>query len=99
LPGPSCALPAKPWRHDGVTLASELVLHPGPTLGFRLEAGGSTVAYVPDHEPALTGIEGRSIDWVSGGAIAAGADVLMHDAQYLEDEYDPRDSDANGPMC
>ena len=80
-------LPAQTWRHDGLSLATALVLHPGPTLGFRLEADGVTVAYVPDHEPALAGIEGRSIDWLSGGAIADRADVLLHDAQYLEEEY------------
>jgi phosphoribosyl 1,2-cyclic phosphodiesterase len=80
-------MPAETWRHDGISLDSALVLHPGPTLAFRLSAGGSTVAYVPDHEPALAGIEGRSIDWISAGAIAHGADVLLHDAQYLEEEY------------
>jgi phosphoribosyl 1,2-cyclic phosphodiesterase len=83
-------LPAEPWRTGGVSLFSDLVLHPGPTVGFRLEADGSSVAYLPDHEPALAGIDGRSPDWVSGGALAAGVDVLLHDAQYLEEEYEPR---------
>jgi phosphoribosyl 1,2-cyclic phosphodiesterase len=78
------------WHHDGISLATALVLHPGPTLGFRLETEGATVAYVPDHEPALTGIEGRSIDWLSGGAIARGVDLLLHDAQYLEEEYEAK---------
>src|SRR6476646_5554067 len=50
-------LPAGPWRTDGLSLTSDLVLHPGPTVGFRLESGGSSVAYLPDHEPALAGIE------------------------------------------
>ena len=81
-------LPGKPWRSAGISLSSELVLHPGPTVGFRLQAGGSTVAYLPDHEPALAGIHGRSIDWISGGGLAGGADVVLHDAQYLEEEYD-----------
>jgi len=83
-------LPAEPWRADGISLFADLVLHPGPTLGFRLESGGSSVAYIPDHEPVLAGIEERSRDWISGGAIADGADVLLHDAQYLEDEYDAK---------
>jgi len=83
-------LPAEPWRSNGVTLASDLVLHPGPTLGFRLESGSSSVAYLPDHEPALTGIDRRSLDWISGSAIAGGADVVLHDAQYLEEEYESR---------
>jgi phosphoribosyl 1,2-cyclic phosphodiesterase len=83
-------LPAEPWREDGVSLVSELVLHPGPTLGFRLEAGASSVAYLPDHEPAMAGIEGRTIDWISGGALAGGADLVIHDAQYLDEEYDAK---------
>jgi phosphoribosyl 1,2-cyclic phosphodiesterase len=80
-------LPGDPWRADGVSLFADLVLHPGPTVGFRLEAGSSTVAYLPDHEPALAGIEGRSVDWISGGALAGGADLLLHDAQYFDEEY------------
>jgi phosphoribosyl 1,2-cyclic phosphodiesterase len=80
-------LPGEPWRGDGVTLVSELVLHPGPTLCFRLETGSSSLAYLPDHEPALAGIEGRSRDWISGGALAGGADFVLHDAQYFDAEY------------
>jgi phosphoribosyl 1,2-cyclic phosphodiesterase len=73
-----------------VTVASDRVLHPGPTLGFRLEHGGSTAAYLPDHEPVLAGIEGVPIDWLSAGALARGADVLLHDAQYDDAEYSAR---------
>jgi phosphoribosyl 1,2-cyclic phosphodiesterase len=80
-------LPGVAWRREGISVFSELVLHPGPTLGYRLEIGDSKVAYLPDHEPALAGIEGRSRDWISGGALADGADLLLHDAQYTEEEY------------
>ncbi len=83
-------LPGDPWRSEGISLFADLVLHPGPTLGFRLETGRSTLAYLPDHEPALTGIEGRSPDWISGGALAGGADLLLHDAQYFDEEYDAK---------
>ena len=83
-------LPAEPWQRDGISLFSDLVLHPGPTLGYRLETGGSSLAYLPDHEPALAGIEARSLSWISGGALAHGADVVLHDAQYTEEEYAAR---------
>jgi phosphoribosyl 1,2-cyclic phosphodiesterase len=83
-------LPGAAWERDGVSVFSELVLHPGPTLGYRIEIGGSTVAYLPDHEPALAGIEGRSRDWISGSALAQGADLLLHDAQYTGEEYAAR---------
>jgi phosphoribosyl 1,2-cyclic phosphodiesterase len=80
----------EPWEADGVSLFADLVLHPGPTVGFRLETGRSSVAYLPDHEPALAGIDGRSTDWISGGALAGGADLVLHDAQYLDEEYGAR---------
>jgi phosphoribosyl 1,2-cyclic phosphodiesterase len=80
-------LPAEPLELDGVRISSDLVLHPGPTLGYRIDTRTSSLAYLPDHEPALAGIEGRSLDWVSAGALAEGADVVVHDAQYSEEEY------------
>src|SRR5262245_11081736 len=83
-------LPAEAWREKGISLVSDLVLHPGPTLGFRLETERSSVVYLPDHEPALAGIEGRTADWISGGGLAAGADLVLHDAQYLDEEYDAK---------
>jgi phosphoribosyl 1,2-cyclic phosphodiesterase len=83
-------LPGEPWQVDGVSLFADLVLHPGPTLGFRIESERSSLAYLPDHEPALAGIEGRPPDWISGGALAGGADLVLHDAQYLDEEYAAR---------
>jgi phosphoribosyl 1,2-cyclic phosphodiesterase len=83
-------LPTEPWRVDGLTLSAGLVLHPGPTVGFRLDTGSSSLAYLPDHEPALAGIVNRSLDWVSGGALANRVDFLLHDAQYFVDEYEAR---------
>jgi phosphoribosyl 1,2-cyclic phosphodiesterase len=80
-------LPGEDWHGDGVTLHAELVLHPGPTLGFRIETPHSRLAYLPDHEPALAGIEGRTIDWISAGGLASDVDVVLHDAQYSEEEY------------
>src|SRR5262249_49495633 len=53
-------LPGEAWHRDGVSLFSDLVLHPGPTLGYRVEIGGSSLAYLPDHEPAPAGLEARS---------------------------------------
>jgi phosphoribosyl 1,2-cyclic phosphodiesterase len=82
--------PRQPWKVESALVTAALVVHPGPTLGYRIEADGSTIAYLPDHEPALTGIEERSSDWISGAAIAEGVDVLLHDAQYFEDEYEER---------
>jgi phosphoribosyl 1,2-cyclic phosphodiesterase len=84
-------VPNVPWRVGDALLTATLVVHPGPTVGFRIEADGASVAYIPDHEPALTGkFEERTRDWISGGSIAEEVDLLLHDAQYFEDEYDQR---------
>jgi len=81
-------VPREPWTLGGASLTADLIMHPGPTVGYRIEASGSSVAYLPDHEPALTGITDRPIEWVSGASIAGDADLLLHDAQYSEDEYE-----------
>ena len=83
-------VPREPWTVDGTRLVADLVAHPGPTVGFRIETATSSFAYLPDHEPALAGIADRSRDWISGAAIADDVDLLLHDAQYFEDEYEER---------
>lgn len=69
-------------------ISSMLICHPGPTVGYRIATARATLAYLTDHEPAL----GRQQfplagEWTSGYAIAAGADLLIHDAQYSSEEY------------
>jgi phosphoribosyl 1,2-cyclic phosphodiesterase len=84
-------VPREPWAVEGASLAADLVVHPGPTVGFRIEIAGSSFAYLPDHEPALVGaIADRARDWISGASIAAEVDMLIHDAQYFEHEYEER---------
>jgi phosphoribosyl 1,2-cyclic phosphodiesterase len=84
-------VPRQPWTVEGASLTAAFVVHPGPTVGFRIENAGSSFAYLPDHEPALAGaIEERSRDWISGASIADDVDLLLHDAQYFEDEYEER---------
>jgi phosphoribosyl 1,2-cyclic phosphodiesterase len=83
-------VPRQPWVIGGATLRAHFVVHPGPTVGYRVDSADASLAYVPDHEPALTGIEDRSSDWISGAAIATDVDLLLHDAQYTEDEYRDR---------
>jgi phosphoribosyl 1,2-cyclic phosphodiesterase len=84
-------VPPEPWTIDGTFLSAEFVAHPGPTLGFRIETATSSLAYLPDHEPALGGPIARTTpDWISGSSLAENVDVLLHDAQYTEDEYGDR---------
>ncbi|HST01103.1 MAG TPA: MBL fold metallo-hydrolase [Usitatibacter sp.] len=71
-------------------VSSTLLCHPGPTVGYRVaEAGGGVLAYLPDHEPALGCLRFPQLPraWTSGAELAAGADLLIHDAQYSSAEY------------
>lgn len=67
---------------------SDSVIHPGPTVGYRISSARSTVTYIPDHEPALGSKHfPESPEWTSGHRLAEGADLLIHDAQYSATEY------------
>ena len=84
-------VPHGEWQIGPARLAAAPVIHPGPTLGYRIEVDGGALAYLPDHEPFLGGEDGdRPPDWLSGYAAAANVDVLLHDAQYTAEEYASR---------
>jgi phosphoribosyl 1,2-cyclic phosphodiesterase len=81
----------EPIDVPGLTIRTALVCHPGPTVGFRLEGDGGSLAFLPDHEPALASRRfAEAPEWCSGLELAAGVDVLLHDAQYTEAEYAER---------
>jgi ribonuclease BN (tRNA processing enzyme) len=84
-------VPRETWELEGVRIDAQPVSHPGPTLGYRLSLDGSTLAYIPDHEPVL-GVEMADLEpeWISGFSIAEKADVLFHDCQFSEAEYPSR---------
>jgi phosphoribosyl 1,2-cyclic phosphodiesterase len=69
-----------------------LVCHPDPTVGYRILWGNKILVYLPDHEPALTfdGNHWGEPEWTSGFDLAAGANLLIHDAQYTDEEYSCR---------
>ena len=72
-------------------IQSRYVIHPGPTLGFRVKGNQSVFTYIPDHEPAL-GRGGiiKDTKWTSGYDIALDADLIYHDGQYTDQEYPTR---------
>lgn len=72
-------------------IQTRYVIHPGPTVGFRISNAEKVFTYIPDHEPAL-GLNGIVTDkkWVSGIDLANEADLLLHDAQYTKEQYQER---------
>jgi phosphoribosyl 1,2-cyclic phosphodiesterase len=83
-------VPREPWRIGSAIVEAQAVEHRGPTLGYRIEEHGQVLAYVPDHEPYLTSALDDEPQWISGWALAAGADLLLHDSQYTDEEYEHR---------
>ena len=80
--------PRASWQIGSATVHAQAVSHRGPTLGYRIEDGDTTLAYIPDHEPALGApIATLDDEWISGLELARDADLLIHDAQYTDGEY------------
>jgi phosphoribosyl 1,2-cyclic phosphodiesterase/CheY-like chemotaxis protein len=79
-------------------ISSRYLNHPALTLGYRVEVGGASFAYVTDHEPhgrtqacGRAKAEGwhhpddsRHVEFIRG------VDLLVHDAQYTAAEYPNR---------
>ncbi len=70
--------------HGTSTITVAPIEHVGPTNGYRIDNGDASVVYIPDHQQPSDG----SLD-VPAGVIdfCRGADLLIHDAQYGDDEF------------
>ena len=68
----------------GIRIRTRVVPHVGRTLGFRIEAGGRSIAYISDHQQPYDG----SLR-VSDGVLdlVRDVDLLIHDAQYTPEEF------------
>jgi phosphoribosyl 1,2-cyclic phosphodiesterase len=72
--------PADRFTIGDITVTLARLNHPDPVYGFRLEHGGHAIVYATDTEhfacvdPTLV-------------RLAAGADILIYDAQYTPEEY------------
>ncbi len=76
------------WDIGPARIRAASVTHRGPTLGYRITEGDTSLCYIPDHEPALgTSLEDLEPDWISGYELAHGASLLIHDCQYSDGEY------------
>ncbi len=60
------------------------VPHCGPTVGYRIEWDGASVAYISDHQapPLLDRVADSVLE------LCDGVDLLIHDAQYRPDEFE-----------
>jgi phosphoribosyl 1,2-cyclic phosphodiesterase len=88
------------WTFEGVeegqhsiagfdVLAREIPHKGGRAFGYRVSAGGRSLAYLSDHSPtsAGPGPDGLGERHEAALALATGADLLIHDAQHRADEF------------
>ena len=71
-----------PFEVGGLAIESSALTHPQGSLAYRFASGGHSVVVATDHEVGDPAVDERLI------ALARGADVLLHDAQYTADDYD-----------
>jgi ribonuclease BN (tRNA processing enzyme)/CheY-like chemotaxis protein len=78
-------------RIGDIEVTCRYLNHPALTLGYRLEADGAALVYACDHEPhshaLATGVGDFLGEDRRHAEFLAGADLVVHDAQYLASEY------------
>lgn len=70
----------------GVQVMSRPVPHVGATNGYRVDAHGYSVAYVPDHQQPddPSTVDPNVLE------LCDGVDLLIHDAQYTPEQFEER---------
>lgn len=87
------------WRFEGLdegyrddsgmrVLCREIPHKGGRTFGFRVEFGGTSVAYLPDHSPCVMGegADGFGAFHDAASDLARGSDLLIHGGQFVAEE-------------
>lgn len=79
------------FQIDDMRLRTQYLNHPALTLGYRVWVDGASMVYCCDHEPnvaaaasgnaEITGMDRRHAEFL------AGADLVIHDAQFTASEY------------
>jgi phosphoribosyl 1,2-cyclic phosphodiesterase len=80
-------LPSDRLRVGPITVRTMRLHHPGMTLAFRIELGPHSLVYATDHEPTAAVNGGEPALDMELIRFAAGADLLICDAQYTREEY------------
>ena len=79
------------FRIGSTRIVTRYLNHPALTVGYRIEADGGAIVYACDHEPhardaamAIGDLQGQD---ALHSDFLRGADLVIHDAQYLAAEY------------
>jgi phosphoribosyl 1,2-cyclic phosphodiesterase len=74
---------------EGFTVTAREIPHSaGRTMGIRVDDATASMAYLPDHSPQTAGPGDHGVGELHDAAmkLAAGTDLLLHDAQYTHNE-------------
>ena len=79
--------PMMPFHVGAARITAREIPHIGATLGFRIEADGVAIAYLPDHQQPCDGSS-----WVDPAVLdlCRNADLIIHDAQFTDAEFAER---------
>ena len=69
---------------DGVRIQPITLHHPNGATGYRIDGGGHSIVFATDHEHGNAELDRGLTEQ------AAGADILIYDAQYTPQEYESR---------
>lgn len=80
---------SEPVRIGPITVRFEHLNHPGIAIGFRITAAERSVVYLSDHEcfSRMYGEAAGAAEDKRIAEFARGADLLISEAQYTEEEY------------
>src|SRR5439155_210197 len=77
------------FRVGGVLVETQYLNHTAPAIAYRIKSDGATLAYTTDHELfwQAHGLEFRHPGDQRHIAFLKDADLVIHDAQYTDQEY------------
>lgn len=75
----------EPFSIGSITIHPIVLSHPNQGLGYRFEEDGKSFVFLTDNELSFKHEGG--LDYKDYLEFSAGADLLVHDAEYSEDEY------------
>jgi CheY-like chemotaxis protein/glyoxylase-like metal-dependent hydrolase (beta-lactamase superfamily II) len=89
----------------GARIRTQLLHHPALTLAYRIEADGACLVYATDHEPhslhpvaAPPGSEPIHREDLRHLRFLQGADLVIHDGQYILDEFPSKSGWGHSPV-
>jgi len=79
------------WEDGGVVVRAFRIRHSSFTVGYRVEAAGHSVVFIPDNE-LIGGPWPTPPGWMDDlVAFVDGADLLLHDSMFTDEEYVARE--------